>query len=90
MNQAVHTSTGQQPFFAFFSRNPPRLVSAAALPSVEGGDEDLVEARALSSTHQRMTRHYRQVSNRRLVNQAVCVHWYREEGNGHAGHLPEA
>ncbi len=44
MNQAVHTSTGKQPYFAsFFSRHPPRLVSATLL-SVDGGDEDLVEA----------------------------------------------
>ncbi len=82
MNQAVHASTGQQPYFAFFSRHPPRLVSAT-LPSVDGGDEDLVEAHALiRSTHLRMSRHYRQVANRRRVNQAVDVGslvWVRRE-----------
>ncbi len=40
MNQAVHTSMGQQPYFAFYSCQPPRLVSAA-LPLVDGGDENL-------------------------------------------------
>ncbi|XP_050710073.1 uncharacterized protein K02A2.6-like [Eriocheir sinensis] len=73
MNQAAHTSTSQQPYFAFFSRHPPRLVSAA-LPSVHGGDEEMAEAHAfIRSTHQRMSRHYRQVANRRRVNQAVEV-----------------
>ncbi len=82
MNQTEHTSTGQQPYFAFFSRHPPRLVSAT-LPSVDGGDEDLVEVHALiRSTHLRMSRHYRHFANRRRVNQAVDVGslvWVRRE-----------
>ncbi len=43
MNHAVHTSTGQ-PYFAFFSGRPPRLVSAA-LPSASGEDEEEKEGK---------------------------------------------
>ncbi len=46
MNQAVHTSTGQQPYFAFFSRHPTSLVSAS-LPSVDGEADELAETHAL-------------------------------------------
>ncbi len=63
-NQAVHTSTGQQPYFAFFSRYPPRLVSAS-LPFVDGAADELAEAHAqVRETHQKMSRRYRDVANR--------------------------
>ncbi len=39
MNQAVHTSTGVQPYFAFFSRHAPRSVGAS-LPSVDGEKDE--------------------------------------------------
>ena len=41
MSQAVHISTGVQPYFAFFSRHAPRTLGAR-LPSVEG-EKDEVE-----------------------------------------------
>ncbi len=63
MNQAVHTSAGQQPYIAFFSRHPPRLVSAS-LPSVDGEADELAEAHALvRETHQKMLRRYRDAAN---------------------------
>ena len=82
MNQAVHTTTGQQPFFLFFNRYPPRLVSAQ-LPSVEGEDEELAAAHALvRETHQRMARKYRSVANRQRKSQSVELNslvWIRRE-----------
>ncbi len=71
MNQAVHTSTGQQPYFAYFSRHPPRLVSAS-LPSVDGEADELAKAHALvRETHQKMSRRYRDAANSARKNQEV-------------------
>ncbi len=71
VNQAVHTFTRQQPYFAFFSRHPPWLVSAG-LPSVSGEDEELAAAQALiRQTHQKTTRYYRQVASRKRTNPQV-------------------
>ncbi|KAG0714265.1 Transposon Tf2-9 polyprotein [Chionoecetes opilio] len=82
MNQAVHTSTGQQPYFAFFSRHAPRLVGAA-LPDVEGEQDDMDVAHALiRETHQKMSRRYRDVANQKRKNQVVEVGalvWVRKE-----------
>ena len=82
MNQAVHTSTGQQPFFGFFSRYPPRLVGAA-LPTIDGGEEELAAAHALiSETHQKMTRRYRDNANKKRKNQSVEIGtlvWVKKE-----------
>ncbi len=73
MNQAVHPSTGQQPYFAFFSRHPPRLVSAS-LTSVDGEADELAKAHALvRETHQKMSRRYRDVANRARKTQKVEV-----------------
>ncbi len=73
MNQAVHTSTGQQFFFAFFSRHPPRLVGAP-LPSTDGEEDDMAIVHALIlEMHRKMTRRYRDVANRRRKNQKVDV-----------------
>lgn len=82
MNQAVHTSTGRQPFFAFFGRHPPRLVGTQ-LPSTEEEGDDVSAARALiKETHQKMARRYRDVANRRRKTQSVEVGvlvWVRKE-----------
>ncbi len=84
MNQAVHTSTGHQPYFSFFSRYPSRLVSAS-LPSVEGAADELAEAHALvRETHQKMSRRYRDVANRARKTQRVEVGalvWTRKKLN---------
>ncbi|KAG0700809.1 hypothetical protein GWK47_025451 [Chionoecetes opilio] len=81
-NQAVHTSTGQQPYFAFFSRHAPRLVGTS-LPGVEGEQDDMDVAHALiRETHQKMSRRYRDVANRKRKNQVVEVGalvWVRKE-----------
>ena len=82
MNQASHTSTGQQPYFAFFSRHPPRL-ARSALPTVDGDQDEMAAAHALiKDTHQKMSRRYREVANRNRKNQAVGVRslvWVRKE-----------
>ncbi len=82
MNQAIHTSTGQQPYFAFFSRHPPRLAEAA-LPSIDGDEDDLTAAHALiRETHQKMSRRYRDVANRARKNQRVergALVWVKSE-----------
>ncbi len=64
MNQALYTSIGQQPYFAFFSRHPPRMVSAS-LPSVDGEADELAKAHVLvRETHQKMLRRYSDAANR--------------------------
>ncbi|KAG0727867.1 Transposon Tf2-9 polyprotein [Chionoecetes opilio] len=83
MNQAVHTSTGKaKPHFAFFSRHAPRLVGTS-LPGVEGEQDDMDVAHALiRETHQKMSRRYRDVANRKRKNQVVEVGalvWVRKE-----------
>ncbi len=71
MNQEVHTSTGQQPYFAFFSRHLPRLISAS-LPSLDGEADELAEAHALvRETHQKMSRRYRDAANHARKTQKV-------------------
>ena len=84
MNQAVHTSTGTTPFFAFFSRHPPRLLSPR-LPSTEGADDDITAAhKIIQDTHQKMTRKYRAAINRKRKNQAVeegALVWVRSPTN---------
>ncbi len=72
MNQAVHTSTGQQPYFAFFSRHPPRLVSTS-LPSVDDEADKLAEAQALVRETNQMSRCYRDTVNRARKTQKVEV-----------------
>lgn len=82
MNQAVHTSTGSQPFFVFFSRHPPRLVTVQ-FPSVDGDDDELAAAHALiQATHQKMAGQHRRVANRGRKNQSVgegSLVWVRRE-----------
>ena len=73
LNQSVHTSTQQQPYFAFFSRHAPRS-SAGHLPAVEGDEEGKAEAHALLlETQRRMCNRSRQVANRGRMNQRVEV-----------------
>ncbi|MPC73249.1 hypothetical protein E2C01_067571 [Portunus trituberculatus] len=41
MNTAVHTSTAQQPYFAFFAQPAPCMVDNK-LPTVDGEESDLL------------------------------------------------
>ncbi len=71
MNTAVHTTTGQQPYFAFFSRHPPRLINLE-LPSVDGTVEGISEAHAIvKETHAKMARKYRAAANKARKNPKV-------------------
>lgn len=73
MNAAVHTSIAQQPFFAFFSRHAPRVVGAR-LPTVDGDENDVeVVRRLIRETHEKMTRKYREVANRKRKDQKVDI-----------------
>ena len=82
LNHAVHTSTGVQPYFAFFGRHAPRKVGAP-LPGVPGEPEGLqVAHEVVQATHKTLTRRYREVANRHRKNQAVRVGslvWVRKE-----------
>ena len=82
LNHAVHTSTGAQPYFAFFGRHAPRKVGAL-LPSVPGDPEGLkVAHEVIQATHKSLTRRYREVANRNRKNAAVEVNtlvWVRRE-----------
>ena len=73
MNQAVHSTTGQQPYFAFFSRHAPRLVPSE-LPYIAATSDELPAAHeVLKKTHLNMARRFRAVANRRRENQRVEV-----------------
>ncbi len=68
MNAAVHTSTAQQPYFAFFSRPAPRVVSTR-LPTITDEEDDISIARRVIK--EKMTRKYREVANRKRKEQKV-------------------
>lgn len=73
LNQSVHTSTAQQPYFAFFSRHAPRT-AGGDFPEVEGDEEGKAEAHALLlETQKKMCRQSRQIANRCRTNQRVDV-----------------
>ena len=74
MNQAIHSTTGQTPYFGFYSRHPPNRNIGVLLPQVPGSDEDISLAHdLLKQTHLNMARKFRAVANRNRVNQNVEV-----------------
>ncbi len=80
----MHTTMGEQPYFAFFSRRPPRPVGVR-FPEIEGTEEGIAEAHAiLMETHQKMARKFRAVANRGRRNQKVGEHslvWVKSESS---------
>ncbi len=82
MNEAIHSTTGQSPYFAFYSRHSARAIGAR-LPGIDGTEDGVAEAHAiLKETHLKMARRYRNVANRRRRNQAVAqgsLVWVRNE-----------
>ncbi|MPC67784.1 hypothetical protein E2C01_061968 [Portunus trituberculatus] len=69
MNTAVHTSTAQQPYFAFFAR-----MVGNKLPTVDSEESDLdIAHRVIRETHEKITRKYRSVANRKRKEQKVDV-----------------
>ena len=73
LNQSVHISTAQQPYFAFFSRYAPRT-EGGDYEEIEGDEEGKAEAHALLlETQKKMCRRSRQVANRGRTNQRVEV-----------------
>lgn len=82
MNTAVHTSTDQQPYYAFFSRHAPRTVGMR-LPSVDGEEDDVsIAHRIIREIHEKMTQKYRSVANRGRKDQVVdkdALVWVKRE-----------
>ena len=82
LNQSVHTSTGQQPYFAFFSRHAPRN-AAGFLPVVEGDEEGKAEAHRLLLEMQRtMCERGRAIANRDRKDESVemgALVWVKSE-----------
>ncbi len=73
VSEAVHSTTGQQPCFAFYDRHPARAIGTR-LPGIDGTEDGVAEAHAiLKETHLKMARRYRSVANRRRRNQKVDV-----------------
>ncbi len=71
MNAAVHTSTAQQPYFAFFSRPAPRVVGTR-LPTITGEEDDIsIARRVIKETQEKINRKYREVANRKRKEQKV-------------------
>lgn len=72
MNIAVHT-TGQQPYYAFFSLHPPRFINCE-LPSIDGTDEGISEVYTIvKDTHLKMARRYRAAVNKARKNKKVSL-----------------
>lgn len=82
MNTAVHTSTAQQPYFAFFSRHAPRTVGMR-LPVIDGDEDEIsIAHRIIRETQEKMTRKYRSVANQGRKNQKVredALVWVKRE-----------
>ncbi len=82
MNEAIHSTTGQSPYFAFCGRHPARAIGAR-LPGIDGAEDGVAEAHAiLKETHLKMARRYRNVANRRRRNQSDgqgSLMWIRNE-----------
>ncbi len=71
MNAAVHTSTAQQPYFAFFSRTAPRVVGTG-LPTLTCEEDDIsIARRVIKETQEKMTRKYSEVATRKRKEQKV-------------------
>ena len=84
LNTAVHTTLGETPHYAFFSRRAPRQI-AALLPSFEDDvTQEAIEKahQVIRETHLLMARKYRQLANRHRKQQAVeegDLVWVRRE-----------
>ncbi len=76
MNAAVHTSTAQKPYLAFFSR---------PAPTITGEEDDIsIARRVIKETQEKMTRKYREVVNRKCKEQKVNsgpLVWVKREVN---------
>ena len=80
LNTSVHTSTGVQPHFAFFSNH----VSSATWPQIEDeSGEGLSNAhRLIRETNAKMSAKFREVANSKRKNESVKVNdlvWVRSE-----------
>lgn len=82
MDTAIHSTTGQTPYYAFFSRHPPRNIGVP-LDQVDSDEEGRVLAHELlKQTHLNMSRKFRAVANRNRVNQRVennALVWVKAE-----------
>ena len=79
MNEAVHTSLGTSPFFAFYGRHPVREFGQLRLPDDDIDDSSEGECNMkeiLKETARRMTKKYRDAANRDRKNQEVGVGSY--------------
>ena len=75
MNEAVHTSLGTSPFFAFFGRHPIREVGQLQLPDddIEGSGEKFNRKELLKKTAERMTKSYLAYANSGRKNETLSV-----------------
>lgn len=82
VNTAVHTTTGQQPDFAFFSRHAPRQVGVKQTDIPSEPDGIQIAHEIIQATHQKMATRYRGVANLQRKNQAFLfgdLTWVRYE-----------
>ena len=77
LNEAVHTSLGTSPFFAFFGRHPVREVGQLRLPDDELGSSDTFNIKELlKETARRMTKGYLARGNSKRKNEQLRVGMY--------------
>ena len=84
LNCAIHSTTGEQPHFVFFSRRPYRqIVSEVPEFDEDVGESDIVKAHEIiQQTHAEMAKKYLSVANRKRKNQVVkdgSLAWVRNE-----------
>ena len=84
LNCAIHSTTGEQPHYIFFSRRPYRQI-LSELPSLddEVDESDLAKAHEIiQKTHGEMAKRYISVANRKRVNKTVeenSLVWVKSE-----------
>ena len=77
MNEAVHTSLGTSPFFAFFGRHPVREVGQLRLPEDEINNSETFNVKdLLKKTAERMTKGYLANANSNRRNDTLGIGTY--------------
>lgn len=84
LNSAVHETTGEQPYFLFFSRHAPRGVSAQ-LPKIDDETDLEIAHEVVRETNRERANRWRERANQGRKHQRLAVNdlvWVRREVAG--------